>query len=93
MTRTLRPRARRPASTPVVLALLAASLVALPLQAKTLRFASAFDPQSIMMGQIAPEYFQENISVGSTGNLSDSDKAFVGRVYPKHDGRGRAVGP
>src|ERR1700675_76883 len=47
---------RGPASISVALLLLAGSLVAFPLPAKTLRFASAFDPQSMDPHGLALQY-------------------------------------
>jgi hypothetical protein len=43
----------------------------------------AFDPKSIMMAQIPPQYLTENVSLGGSGDLSTGDKAFAMKLYPK----------
>jgi TIR domain len=43
----------------------------------------AFDPKSIMMAQIPPQYLTEKVSLGGSTDLSASDKAFAMKLYPK----------
>jgi hypothetical protein len=42
-----------------------------------------FDPRSIMMAQVGPQYLTENISLGAAGNLTDGDRAFAAKLYPR----------
>ncbi len=43
----------------------------------------AFDPKSIMMAQIPPQYLTEKVSLGGSTDLSASDEAFAMKLYPK----------
>ncbi len=44
---------------------------------------SHFDPTSIMMYPVPPELTDGAFSVGWNTHLSDTDKAFIGHLYPK----------
>lgn len=44
---------------------------------------STFDPRSIMLYAIPPQLTTNGFSVGSNTTLSDTDKAFIARVYPR----------
>ena len=71
---------------PAIALLLAAALVALPLAAKTLRFASAFDPQTMDPHAIALQYQTRVVSqiyesLVSRDRKFELEPAQIGRAH------------
>lgn len=48
---------------------------------------SRFDPLSIMIYPIPADWTTNGYSVGWNGELSDTDKAFIGQIYPYPEGK------
>ena len=48
-------------------------------------YATPWDDKSIMHYAVQPEWNKEKISVGWNSTLSDQDKTWIAKMYPKYD--------